>query len=200
MLSVPTGREDVLSVAVVVAFAPVPVVTRVAVPSVTPPLVKVTRPVGAAEAPETVGTVKTSCTGEPKVEVVGLAVRVSFAPDTMATDSVVEEEIAPKLPAAGAVTVMVSVPTGSADVVSVATQEVGFAAGVPVKLLVPRVVPPLAKVAAEVGQAPLIAATVSVNTTGAPKVSPVAGEAVKVPEAEAGVTVTFAVGAGLAAA
>jgi hypothetical protein len=170
MVSVPTGSADVLNVAVVVAFALLPTVANVAVPSVTPPLVNVTVPVGDAVAPAIVGTVKISCTGEPKVELVGFAVRVSFAPGAAATVSVVVEEIAPKLPEAGAVTVTVSVPTGRAVVEIVATQEVGFPAGVPTKLAVPRVIPPLTNiaVAVEVGQAPLIAATVSVSTTGAP--------------------------------
>ena len=58
MESVPTGNEEVLRVAVVVAFAPVPLVTSIAVPRVTPALVKVTVPVGDAEAPAMVGTVK----------------------------------------------------------------------------------------------------------------------------------------------
>jgi hypothetical protein len=200
IVSVPTGRVDVVRVAVVVALAPLPTVDSVAVPRVTPPLAKVTVPVGGAEAPATVGTVKINCTAEPKVELVGFAVSVSFAPEATATVSVVEDEIALKLPAAGAVAVMVSVPTGSAVVVSVATHEVAAPAGVPVKVPVPSVVPPLANVTGEVGHVPLMAATVSVNTTGAPKVSPVAGEAVRVPVAETAPTVTVAVGAGLAAA
>ena len=189
----PTGRAEVVSVAVVTALAPVPVVVRVAVPSVVVPLVKVTVPVGGAEAPATVGIVKVSTTGEPKVELVGLAVSESPEPLAAPTVSVVDEEIGPKLPAAGAVAVMVSVPTGSAVVVSVATQEVGLPAGTPVKVLAPRVVPPLANVTVAVGQTPLIGVIVSVSVTGAPKVSPVAGEAVSVPFDEAGLTVSVVV-------
>ena len=200
IVSVPTGRADVVSVAVVVAFAPLPTVVSVAVPRVTPPLVKVTVPVGGAEAPATVGTVKTSWTGSPNEELVGFAVSVSFAPEAAATVSVVEEEIAPKLPPAGAVAVTVSVPTGSAVVVMLAVHVAGFPVGAAGKVAVPSVVPPLAKVSVEVGQAPLMGATVSVSVTGAPKVSPVAGEAVSVAVAAAWPTVTVAVGAGLAAA
>ena len=169
-VSVPTGSVEVFSVAVVVAFAPLPTVDNVPVPRVTPPLVKVTVPVGGAEAPATVGTVKVNCTAEPKVELVGFALSVSLAPDAAATVSLTVEEIAPKLPAAGAVTVTVSVPTGSADVMIVATHEVGFAAGEPTKVAVPSVVLPLTKVAVavDVGHMPLTAATVSVSVTVAP--------------------------------
>lgn len=167
-MSVPTGSDEVFSVAVVVAFAPLPTVVNIAVPSVTPPLVKVTVPVGGEEAPATVGTVKTSCTGDPKVEVEGFAVKVSLAPEAVAIVSVVDEEMAPKLPAAGAVAVMVSVPTGNAVVVMVAVQLAGLPVGVAGKLAVPSVVPPLAKVTVEVGQAPLMAATVSVSVTDEP--------------------------------
>ena len=200
MVSVPTGKVEVVNVAVVTALAPVPVVESVAVPRVTPPLVNVTVPVGEAEAPATVGTVNVSCTGEPKLELVGFAVSVSFAPEASATVSVVDDVIAPKLPAAGAVAVMVSAPTGRAVVVVVAMQEVGLPAGTPVKVLVPRVTPPLAKVTVEVGQTPLIGAMVSVRVTGAPNVSPVLGVAMRVPVAEAGPTTSVAVGAGVAAA
>jgi hypothetical protein len=63
---------------------------------------------------------------------------------------------------------MLSVPTGSAVVVRVAVQEVGFAAGVPVKVPTPRVVLPLENVTDAVGQTPLIGAMVSVRVTGAP--------------------------------
>jgi hypothetical protein len=129
-----------------------------------------------------------------------LAVSVSFAPEATATDSVVDEEIPAKLPDAGAVAVMGSVPTGSDVVVIVATQEVGLAAGVPVKVPVPSVVPLLAKVTVAVGQTPLIGEIVSVSVTGEPKVSPVAGVAARTPVTEAGLTVSTAVGAGLAAA
>ena len=123
----------------------------------------------------------------------GFAVSVSFEPDSRPTASLVEDVIAPKLPAAGAVAVMLSVPTGRAVVVRTAVQEVGLAAGVPVKLAVPSVVLPVVKLTREVGQAPLMAGTVSVSVTVAPKVSPVAGEAVSVPEALAGLTVSAAV-------
>ena len=64
-VSVPTGRIEVEIVAVVTALAPVPVVERVPVPSVTPPLVKVTVPVAGEGAPATVGTVKVNATVEP---------------------------------------------------------------------------------------------------------------------------------------
>jgi hypothetical protein len=124
---------------------------------------------------------------------VGFAVSVSFAPDAAPTVSLVVEEIAPKLPAAGAAAVIVFVPTGKAVVVSVAVQEVGFPAGVPVKVAVPSDVLPLVKVTTEEGHMPLMAATVSVNITVAPNVSPVAGEAVSVPEALAGLTVSAVV-------
>ena len=63
----PTGRAEVVSVAVVTAAAPVPVVVSAAVPNAVAPLVNVTVPVAGAEAPATVGTVKVSTTGEPKV-------------------------------------------------------------------------------------------------------------------------------------
>jgi len=62
-VSVPTGSVEVVRVAVVTAFAPVPVVVRVAVPRVVLPFENVTVPVGAAEAPAIVGTVKVSVTG-----------------------------------------------------------------------------------------------------------------------------------------
>ena len=132
------------------------------------PLVKVTVPVAGAEAPATAGTVKVSTTGEPKVELVGFAVTVSPDPLVAATVSAVVDEMAPKLPAAGAVAVMVSVPTGSAVVVVVATQEVGLPAGTPVKVPVPRVAPPLVNVTVAVGQTPLMGAIVSVSVTVPP--------------------------------
>jgi hypothetical protein len=90
-VSVPTGSVDVVSVAVVTALAPVPVVLNVPVPSVTPPLVKVTVPVGGAAAPATTGrTVKVRTTGEPTVELVGFAVNVSvFAEPALLMVSVV---------------------------------------------------------------------------------------------------------------
>ena len=132
----PTGRVEVVSVAVVMAVAPVPVVVSIAVPSVVVPFENVTVPIAGADAPATVGTVKVRTTGEPKLEVTGLAVRVSAEPAAVPTVSEVEDEIAPKSPAAGAVAVMVSVPTGSAVVVVVAMQEVGLAAGVPTKVAV----------------------------------------------------------------
>ena len=145
-----------------------PAVVKVAVPSVTPPLVKVMVPVGGAEAPATVGIVKVNTTGEPKVELVGLVVSVSPVPLAAPTVSVVEEEIGPKLPAAGAVAVMVSVPTGSAEVVVVAMQTAGLPVGVAGKVAVPRVEPPLVNVTVAVGHAPLIGVTVSVRVTGEP--------------------------------
>jgi hypothetical protein len=197
---VPTGRDEVVRVAVVTAFVPVPVVVSVAVPRVVVPFENVTVPVGGAEAPATVGIVNVRTTGEPKFEVVGFAVSVSADPDAAATVSDVVEEIAPKLPAAGAAAVIVSVPTGRAVVVVVAMHEVGLAAGVPVKVAVPSVDPPLANVTVEVGQVPLIGVTVSVKVTSAPYVSPVAGEAASVPFAVPCVTVSVAVGAGEAAA
>jgi hypothetical protein len=52
--------------------------------------------------------------------------------------------------------------------VRVAVHDVGFPAGVPVKVPVPRVVPPFANVTVAVGQTPLIGAIVSVRVTGAP--------------------------------
>ena len=91
------------------------------------------------------------------------------------------------------------VPTGNAVVVVAATQEVGFAAGVPANVAVPSVEPPLAKVTVEVGQVPLMGETVSVSVTAIPKVSPVVGEAVSVPFAVPCRTVSVAVGAGEAA-
>lgn len=168
MVSVPTGSDEVLKVAVVTALAPVPVVERAPVPRVTPPLVKVTVPVAGEAAPVMVGTVKVRATGEPYAEFVGLAVSVSAVPGATATDSVVVDEMAAKLPPAGAVAVTESVPTGRAVVVTVAVHVVGLAEGEPVKVLVPRVMPPLVKVAVEVGQVPLRAVTVSVRTTGDP--------------------------------
>ena len=86
----------------------------------------------------------------------------------VATVSLVVEEIAAKLRSAGAVAVMLSVPTGNAVVVMVAEQVAGLPVGVAGKEAVPSVTPPLAKVAMELGQAPLIGITVSVRTTGAP--------------------------------
>jgi hypothetical protein len=167
-VSVPTGRVEVVNVAVVTAFAPVPVVVSVPVPRVVAPFENVTVPVGDTEAPGTVGIVNVSTTGEPKLELVGLAVSVSPEPEATPTVSVVEDEIAPKLPAAGAVAVMVSVPTGSAVVVAVAMQEVGFVAGEPMNVAVPSVDPPLANVTVDVGQVPLIGVTDSINVTVAP--------------------------------
>ena len=122
-----------------------------------------------------------------------MAVSESPKLEAVPTVSAAEDEIAPKLPAAGAVAVMVSVPTGSAVVVVVAMQEVGFPAGAPVKVAVPSVVPPVANVSVAVGQAPSIGETVSVRVTAMPKVSPVAGETVNVPEPLAGVTVSVAI-------
>jgi hypothetical protein len=165
---VPTGSEEVVNVAVVTALAPVPVVIRVPVPRVTPPLVKVTVPVGEAEAPATVGTVKVNVTAEPKAELVGFAVRVSFAPEAVATGTVVLDEMAPKLPPAGAVAVTRSDPTGNVVVVIVATHEVGLAAGIPAKVPVPSVVLPFTKVTVELGQIPLTGAMLSVRVTGEP--------------------------------
>ena len=189
----PTGRVEVVNVAVVMAVAPVPVVVSIAVPSVVVPFENVTVPIAGADAPATVGTVKVSTTGEPKTELVGLATSVSAEPDAMPTVSDVEDEIAPKLPAAFAVAVIASVPTGRAVVVVVAVQEVGLAAGVPVNIAVPSVVPPLANVTVAVGQTPLTGAMVSMRVTVMPKVSPVAGEAVSEPDALAGETVSVAV-------
>ena len=167
-VSVPTGNEEVVSVAVVTALEPVPLVDSVPVPSVTPPLVNVTVPIGEAEAPVTVGTVKVSTTDAPKVELVGFAVSVSPVLPAVATVSLTVEEIAPKLRSAGAVAVMVSVPTGRAVVVMVAVQVAGVPVGAAGNEAVPSVTPPAAKVAMELGQAPLIGVTVSVRTTGEP--------------------------------
>ena len=64
-MSVPTGRVEVVSVAVVTAFAPVPVVVSVPVPSAVVPFENVTVPVAGADAPAIVGTVKVSVTAEP---------------------------------------------------------------------------------------------------------------------------------------
>jgi hypothetical protein len=179
----------VVNVAVVTPL----VVLRVPVPRVVVPLVKVTVPEAGAGAPAVVGTVNVSTTGEPKAEVVGFAVSVSEAPLAAATVSVVEDEIGPKLPAAGAVAVMVSVPTGKAVVVVVATQEVGLMAGTPAKFAVPSVVPPLAKLTGATGQTPLTGAMVSLRVTVMPYISPVEGEAVSVPVGVTGVTVSVAV-------
>jgi hypothetical protein len=73
---------------VVTAVAPVPVVVSVPVPSVVVPCVNVTVPVGAVDAPATVGIVNVSTTGAPYVELVGLAVNVSLVLATLATVSV----------------------------------------------------------------------------------------------------------------
>lgn len=194
IVSVPTGSVEVFSTAVVTALEPLPVVVSVPVPRVTPPLEKVTVPVGEAEAPATVGTVKVSATEVPKEELVGFAVSVSPALATAATGSEVEDEMAPKLPPAGAVAVTVFVPTGSAVVVIAAVQVDGLPEGVAGKEAVPSVVPPLAKVTREVGQTPLIGLTVSVSTTGEPYVSPVAGDAARLAMAAAWLTVSVAVG------
>jgi hypothetical protein len=86
-VSVPTGRAEVVRVAVVTEVAPVPVVESVPVPSVVVPLVKVTVPVGVAVAPVAGGTVNVSTTGEPKVELVGFAVNVSLDPEITPTFS-----------------------------------------------------------------------------------------------------------------
>jgi hypothetical protein len=194
MVSVPTDSAEVVRVAVVTAFAPVPVVVNVAVPSVVTPSENVTVPAAGVEAPATVGTVKVRTTGEPKVEVVGLAVRVSPAPEAAATVAEVVDEIVLKLPLAGAVAVIVSVPTGKAVVVVVAMQEVAVpVAGSEVKDAVPSVVPPLANVTVAVGQRPLTGAIVSVSVTGEPKVAPDEGEAVSEPDALAGLTVSVVV-------
>ncbi len=163
-MSVLTGNTEVVNVAVVTPL----VVLRVPVPSVVPPLVKVTVPVGGAEAPATVGMVKVNVTGVPKIDVVGFAASVSPEPGATPTISVVAEEIGPKLPAAGAVAVIGSVPTGNAVVVVVAMQEVGLPAGVLTKVPVPSVVTPLAKVTVAVGQTPLTGAIVSVRVTVMP--------------------------------
>lgn len=163
-MSVPTDRVEVINVAVVTPF----VVLRVPVPSVIPPLVKVTVPVGGAEAPVTAGMVKVNVTGEPKMDVVGFAVSVSPEPGATPTVSVVEEEMGPKLPAAGAVAVIGSVPTGSAVVVMEAIQDAGVPVGVDGKLAVPSVEPLLVKVTTAVGQVPLIGVTDSVSVTTAP--------------------------------
>ena len=168
-MSVPTGRADVVNVAVVTAFAPEPVVVSVPVPSVVVPLMKVTVPAGGADAPATVGMVNVSTTGEPKTELAGFAVKVSAEPAAIPTVSVINEEIAPKLPAAGAVAVMVSVPTGRAEVLMVATHEVGVPfAGMDEKLVMPRVTPPLAKVTVAEGHMPLTGAIVSDSVTVVP--------------------------------
>ena len=167
-VSVPTGSAEVLNVAVVTAFVPVPVVVSVAVPSVVDPFENVTVPVGDADAPVTVGTVNVRTTGEPKLELVGLAVSVSPEPDAAPTVSDVEDEMAPKLPVAGAVAVMVSVPTGRVVVVVVAPQEVGLAAGTAAKVAVPSDDPPLVNVTVAGGQVPLIGVTVSVSVTVMP--------------------------------
>ena len=53
--------------------------------------------------------------------------------------------------------------------------------------------PPLAKVSVAVGHEPLMGEMVSVRVTAMPKVSPVAGETVNVPEPLAGVTVSVAI-------
>jgi hypothetical protein len=165
---VPIGSVEVVNVAVVTALAPVPVVVSVAVPMVMPPLVNVTVPVGDAEAPAIVGTVKVKFTGEPKFEFVGLMTSVSFAPEATATGSEVVDEMAPKLPPAGAVAVTESVPTGKAVVVMVARHFAGDPVGVDPNVVVLRVMPPLAKVTVVVGHRLLTGVTVSVSTTGAP--------------------------------
>jgi hypothetical protein len=56
--SVPAGRADVVSVAVLVRL---PVVVRVAVPIAVDPFTNVTDPVGAAEVPVSVAVNVTAC-------------------------------------------------------------------------------------------------------------------------------------------
>ena len=64
-VSAPTGRAEVVSVAVVTALAPVPVVVSAAVPRVVEPFENVTVPVGDGDAPATVGTVNVRVTAVP---------------------------------------------------------------------------------------------------------------------------------------
>ena len=190
MVSAPTGSTEVVRVAVVTPFA----VLSAPVPSVVPPLAKVTVPIAGADAPATVGTVKVRTTGEPKLDAAGLAVNESAEPEATPTVSVVDDAMALKLPLAGAVAVIESAPTGRAEVVVVAKQAVGVPdAGSGVMLPVPSVTPPLANVIVDVGHAPLMGAMDSVRVTVMPKVSPVAGDAESVPLAVAGVTVSVAV-------
>jgi hypothetical protein len=85
------------------------------------------------------------------------------------------------------------VPTGRAVVVIVAAQEVGEDWGDTTKLAPPNCNVPLENTTFEVVQLPPTAATVSVRDTGAPYVSPIAGEAVNVPDVVAGaITVSCA--------
>ncbi len=91
----PTGSTEVVSVAVVTALAPVPVVVSVPVPRVTPPLVNVTVPVAGDVAPVIVGTVNVKTTGEPNAEVVGLIANVSLVPAALFTTCATVFEVVP---------------------------------------------------------------------------------------------------------
>ena len=85
-------------------------------------------------------------------------------------------------------------PVGRAVVVTVPMQYVGPVMGDATRFATPSNVPPLEKTMLDVGHAPPNAGLVSVKTTGAPYVSPVAGETVSVPDIGVGaVTVNSAV-------
>ena len=88
---------------------------------------------------------------------------------------------------------IVSEPTDRAVVAIVAVQVPGVPVAVAGKVAVPSVTPPLTNETVEVGQTPLTAVMVSVKTTGAPYVSPVAGEAVSAAVGETTPTVSVAV-------
>jgi hypothetical protein len=134
-----------------------------------------------------------SVTVAPAVIVPGVAVKLwlntgvtPFVTGALPTVTVVDAEVAAKLPDAAVVAVRLFVPTGSALVVRVATQLPPVRVNVPV----PRVVLPLVNVA-DVGQAPAIGVSVSVSVTGVPYVSGEGAFEVRAGE----VTVTVVVGA-----
>jgi hypothetical protein len=138
-----------------------------------PGLENVTGPVGAV-SPAATGIVYVNVTVPPAVIAPGVAVNVwlntgvtPFVTGAFATVTVVGPVlVAAKLPEAGIVTVIGSLPTGNVLVVSVATQlpPVSVTGAVPID------VPLLKNVAGPAGQTPLIGASVSVKVTGVPYV------------------------------
>jgi hypothetical protein len=156
--SVPSGRLEVVSVAVL--LVPLPAV-KVAVPIAVAPFMNVTEPVGAADPLETVAVNVTAC---PKLAGLTEEATVDVVPAAFTTSLSAEEVEAPKLPVAAYTAVIELVPTARLEVVIVAVLLVPLPA---VNVALPIVVVPLLKITVPVGAA-LLLDTVAVNVTACP--------------------------------
>jgi hypothetical protein len=158
MESVPTGRAEVASVAVL--LTPPPGVSAT-LPSEIDPFIKVTEPVGAALPLETVAVKVTDC---PLLAGFSEDATVAVVLAPLTTSLSADEVDAPKLAFPAYATVIESVPTGRVEVASVAvllTPPPGVSA------TLPREVDPFIKVTEPVGAAAVLE-TVAVKVTDCP--------------------------------